>query len=86
MADNGAQVCVGGMELVHNLGLKRRDLIKVNMELRAANKSDMKVLGAVLMEKNRSMARRTKQICYIVPECSRVILSLEAYSALGMLT
>ena len=89
LADTGAQVCVAGMELVHSLGLKRKDLIKVKMELRAANKSEMEVLGAVLMEvssKTGGAAQSTKQICYIVPQCSRVILSLEACSALRMLT
>ena len=89
LADKGAQVCVAGMELVHSMGFKRKDLIKVKMELQAAHKSDMEVLGAVLMEvspKSGGTAKSIKQICYIVAECSRVILSLEAYSALGMLT
>ena len=82
LADTGAQTVAAGMGLVHSLGLKRKDLIPVSLQLSAANSTDMDVLGAILItitgqDKTSGLPLSSQQVCYITSNCNKLILSKE---------
>ena len=69
MTDSGAQMTVAGMNLVHSLGLTKRELIPLATKVNAANNSGLGLLGGILItitgkDKNGNH-RETRQLCYI---------------------
>ena len=48
--DTGAQVLVGGMDLVHSLGVKKHELFPVSQRVRGANASRLELIGGLLLE------------------------------------
>ena len=69
LPDTGAQAVISEMGLVHNLGLARRDLIQVSLELQAANQTSIKIIGGMIINIMRVSSRgepiSTKQLCYV---------------------
>ena len=49
VADSGAQVCIMGINRLHQMGLRKRDLIPVQRGVQAANEDDLTILGALFL-------------------------------------
>ncbi len=49
MADTGCQSCLIGLEVAQQMGLTTDDLIPVSMTMRAANRTGIRILGAVVV-------------------------------------
>ena len=49
MADTGCQSCLASETLIQKLGIKREHLIKVRLQMKTANKQQVKILGAILV-------------------------------------
>ena len=83
VADTGACVCCAGPNMLKELGIERAALFDTNMELSAANKKLMTVLGCipVLLSArsiNKEMSESIHVMLYIVDELKEVFLSREA--------
>ena len=83
VADTGACVCCAGPNMLKELGIERAALFDTNMELSAANKKLMTVLGCipVLLSArsiNKEMSEPIHVMLYIVDELKEVFLSREA--------
>ena len=83
VADTGACVCCSGPELLKEFGIDRSILFRTNMELSAANKKLMTVLGCipVLISArtiDKKMSNPVHVMLYIVEELKEVFLSREA--------
>ena len=50
MADTGCQSCLAGINVMQKIGLQERDLVPVRMSMRAANKTDIRILGAIVVK------------------------------------
>ena len=50
MADTGAQMCILGMEQVHMLGMKEKDLEPANLGINTANGGQARNLGMLFLE------------------------------------
>ena len=78
---------VAGVDFIHNLGLNEKDLVPVAKTVKAANKTDIKMIGAVIIEaklNSPGVDKITKQIVFISPMASRPYLNLEACKQLGL--
>ena len=89
MADTGAQMLVGGVDIIHSLGLTKKDLIPLATEVNAANRQSMGLLGGVLITitgKDRDgNIRETRQLCYISSLVHTLFLSEQACEDLGII-
>ena len=89
MADSGAQMLVGGLDIIHSLGLTKKDLIPLAMEVNAANKQSMGLLGGVLLtitgKDSDGNIRETRQLCYISNLVHTLFLSEQACTDLGII-
>ena len=87
MADTGCSTMVAGMSFIHSLGLWASDLLPVKADIRAANKSQIKIDGAVIVEikLNDESDKLTKQVVYITRATDRVFLNMEACIHLGII-
>ena len=90
LPDTGAQMVVCGMDLVHRMGVKRRDLIPLANGVTAANNQGIKLLGGVLVTitgKGRDGHTRTSyQLCYVAEGLQRLFLSKAACKDLGIIS
>ena len=87
MVDTACTSMVAGLSFIRNLGLKESDLVPIRTEIRAANKSEIKIIGAVIVEikLNKPISDLlTKQVVYITTSVDRVFLNLEACIHLGL--
>ena len=89
MTDSGAQMTVAGLNLVHSLGITRRELIPLATKVNAANNSGLGLLGGILItiagkDKTGSM-RKSNQLCYISDVVSTLYLSEQACEDLGII-
>ena len=87
MADTGCSTMVAGVDFIHNFGLNEKDLVPVAATVKAANKTDIKVIGAVMVEaklNSPGVDKITKQVVFISPMASRPYLNLEACKQLGL--
>ena len=87
MADTGCTTMVAGLEFIHNLGLAKGDLLPVRTQVKAANKTSIKILGAVVVEVKVDGPNRdgvSKQVVYVTDSTDKVYLSLEACVQLGL--
>ena len=50
LADTGCTTMVAGMTFVRQLGLIKEDLLPVTTSIKAANKTDIVIIGAVIVE------------------------------------
>ena len=90
VADTGACVCCSGPGLLKDLGIDRSTLFKTNMELSAANKKLMNVLGCipVLISArtiDRKMSEPVHVMLYIVKELKEMFISREALTDLQII-
>ena len=88
LADTGCTTMVAGMTFVQNLGLKASDLLPVRTEIKAANKTEIKIIGAIIVDirvnggDNNKVA---KQVVYITSSVDKVFLNLESLIQLGLI-
>ena len=84
VADTGAMVMVAGMNLVHQLGVKRHELIPVSFRIGAADNDPLKLIGGILV--NVSLSDRShKQLCYIAEGVNSLLLSETTLKKLGLI-
>ena len=72
---------IAGMSFIKDLGLSKLDLVPVHTHIKAANKSDIRIIWVVIVEIKLLKANQecsTKQVVYITDVVNRVFLSLEA--------
>ena len=89
MTDSGAQMVVGGMNLVHSLGLTKRELIPLATKVNVANNSGLGLLGGILItitgRDKHGNNRETRQLCYISEQVFTLFLSEQACEDLGII-
>ena len=87
ITDSGCQSTAVPLKLVYKVGLKKKDLIPVVSKMKGANKSDLGVLGAVVMEFSYETPSRslvwTRQLCYVCEHIDNTYISREALKELG---
>ena len=87
VADTGAAVCCAPTSEIGNYGLRKTDLIEKSINLFAADRRKLKIVGCVPVvikakRTNRSIAK-TSQIMYFVEGVSKTFISRSALSAMG---
>ena len=89
LPDTGAQMVVAGMDLVHRLGVTRKELFPVTSGIRAANSEGLKLIGALLLTVSAVGAdgntRTGSHMCYISENVTRLFLSKAACRDLGII-
>ena len=86
MPDTGCQSCLSGVDILHELGMPRHNLIPVSQRMQAANKSGIHILGAIPLELSLpDFDAVTKQMIYVTPSVTRFFLSREACTDLGLI-
>ena len=70
-------MCVAGMNLVHALGMKQRDLVKVSTGVSAANNGNLTLLGGMFLTLS-SDSCSTSQLVYVAQEATCLFLSKAA--------
>ena len=90
VADTGACVCCSGPNMLKELGIAKTVLFDTNMELSAANKKRMTVMGCipVLLSArtiDKQMSEPIHVMLYIVDELQEVFLSREAMEELRII-
>ena len=90
MADTGCQSCLVGIDVVERMGLSTADLLPVSMRMKAANKQDIRILGAVIIRfsgtKENSQRVESRQVAYVTDSTDRVFLSRAACVDLGLVS
>ena len=87
MPDTGCQCCLAGTHILRQLGLSRTDLIPVSQRMQAANKSGIHLLGAIIVEISLPDTKaKSKQMVYETPSVTRLFLSRETCSDLGLIS
>ena len=79
---------VAGLNFIRNLGLSEYELLPVRTEIKAANKTEIKVIGAVFVElqlNTPSSHLISKQVVYITSSTRKVFLDREAFEHLGLI-
>ena len=89
VADTGCQSCLAGYNFARQLGFNKSLLIPVNLKMSAANKSNINVLGAVIVrfsgQNKRGKTVESRQLVYITDSTDKVYLSREACVDLGLI-
>ena len=86
MADTGCQSCLSGTHMLNKLNLTQQDLIPVQLQMKAANKSCIKVIGAILVRiTSMDTKKETRQMVYITTNVKGLFLSREACTDLGII-
>ena len=90
MADSGAQMVVSGMNLVHALGITRRELIPLETRVNAAGENGLGLLGGMMVtitaQDKDGNNRETRQLCYVSDRIFTLYLSEQACMDLGILS
>lgn len=90
MADTGCQSCLIGMKQANKLGFTTHDLLPVSMQMHAANRKGINILGAVILrfEGNTPTGNKveTRQLTYVSDDTEKCFLSKEACISLGLIT
>ena len=85
VADTGAMVMVGGMNLIHQLRVKKHELIPVSYSIGGVGNGQLELVGGLLV--NVSLGDRShKQLCYIARGVSDLLLSESTMKALGIVS
>ena len=85
--DSCAQSCLWSRKEFLAAGFKTEDLIPVSLNLSAANKSSIKIDGAILIRINVTVDgedRSCATMVYVSPSCEGFFMSLEAMLDLGL--
>ena len=87
IADTGCQSCLAGISTIHRLGMTRKDLIPVTLQMHAANNAKIAILGAAILQfsgqSNSGKTLVTHQLIYITDSTDKVFLSRDACIDLG---
>ena len=91
MADTGCQSCLAGLCIIRKLGLDITNLIPVSMQMHAANKNKINIMGAAILSISGScpdgLTISTRQITYITDETDKFFfLSRDTCIQLGMIS
>lgn len=90
IADTGCQSCLAGINIFHQLGMHDRDLIPVNLSMKAVNSENIQIVGAMLLHLSgrnpNGELLETRQVCYISPDTRNMFLSREACVDLGIIS
>lgn len=89
LPDSGAQVTVGGPDLIHTLGVTKNKLIPVSQQISAANNGQLSLLGGILLDiSGKDKDGKTyisSQLVYIADGVKKLLLSRRACVELGIL-
>ena len=84
MADTGCQNCLAGINAIDRLGITAKDLIRVTMQMHTDNNMGINILGTVILRFSGQILE-AHQLTYVTNCSSKVFLSREACSELGMI-
>lgn len=85
MADTGAQMCVGDVEIAERLGIKPEFMVDAAMAVTVANNGSLWVLGAGFVEIVSGSGRSSKQMVYFARGVGDFYLSKAACRELGVI-
>ena len=89
LLDTGAQMVVSGMDLVHKLGVTRKELFPVSSGIKAANSEGLKLVGGLLITVSATgpdgNTRSGSHMCYVSENVTRLFLSKAACRDLGII-
>ena len=86
MADTGCQSCLMATAILDELGLSVRDLIPITLTMRAANNSQLPIMGAILLRLSNPKTKKvTRQMVYVTPSVTKLFISREACTELGII-
>ena len=87
MPDTGCQSCLAGTHILRQLGMSPENLIPMSQRMQAANKSGIHLLGAIIVEISLPDTKaKSKQMVYVTPSVTRLFLSRETCSDLGLIS
>ena len=90
ITDTGCQSCLAGISAIHRLGMTRKDLIPVTLQMHAANNAKIAILGAAILQfsgqSNSGKTLVSRQLVYITDSTDKVFLSREACTDLGLIS
>ena len=80
---------VGGIDLVHKLGVTKKELFPVTSGIKAANSEGLKLIGGLLVTISAvgsdGITRSGSHMCYISENVTRLFLSKKACIDLGII-
>ena len=85
VADTGAMVLVGGLDLVHQLRVKKHELIPVSHRVRGVNNGQLELIGGLLVDISLG-DRNHQELCYIAKDVKGLFLSGATMKALGIIS
>ena len=85
IADTGATVLVGGMDLAHQLSVKKHELIPVSSTVGVVNHGQLELLGGLLLDISLG-DREHQELCYIAKGVKDLLLSTATMKALGIIS
>ena len=83
--DPFAQVMVAGMNLVHQLGVKRNELIPISQKIRASCKNPPNVIGGLLLQIEYE-DETGEELCYIYENVETLLLSKTILEKIRIIT
>ena len=87
VCDTGCMSTAVPPAAAYKVGLKKRDFIPVASRLNGVDKSDLGVIGAVVMKfqlKSGNKLLSTKQLCYVCTKVDRIYLNCAGLKQLGI--
>ena len=89
IADTGAQVLVGGVNLAHQLGVRRHELIPVSHRIGGGDSRPLRVIGGMLLDisyqHNSGEFMEYRQLCYVAEDIDGLLLSKKTLENLGII-
>lgn len=85
MPDTGAQMCIAGLNLVHAMGMTKRDLFPVSTTICGANNQPINLLGGALITISGQEGKTTHQMCYISNDCHILFIPKGGCRDLGLI-
>merc|ERR1712082_163044 len=79
----GAQMCMTGVRVALQLGLRARDLVPCTMRINGANNSGLETIGAVFLTLSGPGGWKTSQMVYVAKGVNEFYSSKEACRDLG---
>ena len=90
LPDTGAQMVVAGMDLVHKLGVTKKEMFPVSCRIKAANSEGLKLIGGLLITISATgpegTIRNCSHMCYISENVNRFFLSKATCRDLGIIS
>ena len=86
LADTGAQMCVTGVKVASQLGLKYRDLVPTVLCITGANNRTIETLGAMFLTLEGAKGNKSNQMVYVARGVNDFYLSKEACRDLGIIS